>query len=160
MPEYLRRFREGLTEPTRFEGGETSRGALGRRVLAGIQRRDTADLAKLLVSRGEFAWLVFPEHLYARPPYELDPAIFWMQLTAATASGLEGSLRHYGGKPMALLAVTCERDTLQIRQGPITAWSKCGLRYRSGDSVVTHRLFGTIVERDGRMKLMSLASEF
>ena len=158
MPEYLRRFRQGLTEPARLTGGATSRNALARRFLAAVSARDTAALAALAVSRAEFAWLVFPDHIYASPPYELDPEIFWMQLTAESAKGAHRTLERYGGARLVLLSLSCQHDPRQIRAGPVRIWSECELRYRARDSVLTGRLFGSIVERDGRMKLLSFAN--
>ena len=160
MPEYLRRFREGLIAPVGFEGGAATREALARRFLTALAARDTAAIGGLLVSRAEFGWLVFPAHLYARPPYELDPAIFWMQLGGASRKGLQRALAGYGGKRLSFLALHCQRDTLQLKEGPGRLWSPCTVRYRAGDSVVTHRLFGSIVERNGRAKLLSLANDF
>jgi hypothetical protein len=160
MPEYLRRFREGLTQPAEFEGGAPSRDALARRFLAAVSARDTGAFAALMITRAEFAWLVFPHHLYAAPPYELDPEIFWMQLTAGSAKGLGRTLERLGGKSLAFQALDCRRDTLQVRGGPVRVWSSCGVRYREGDSLLTRRLFGSIVEREGRFKLLSFANDF
>lgn len=160
MREYLRRFREGLTEPVGFSGGETSRDALAHRFLSAIAARDTATLATLAISRAEFAWLVFPHHLYASPPYELDPGIFWIQVTSESAKGLGRALQRLGGRQLSFQALTCQRDTLQVRSGPVRVWAACGLRYRDGDRVVTRRLFGSIVERDGRVKLMGFGNDF
>jgi hypothetical protein len=160
MPEYLRRFREGLTEPATFSGGEASRDALALRFLSAVSARDSASLGSLVISRAEFAWLVFPHHIYASPPYELDPAIFWMQLTAGSAKGAHRILDRLGGKALTFQALDCRRDTLQVKRGPIRVWSSCGVRYREGDRVLTRRLFGSIVELDGRVKLMSFANDF
>lgn len=160
MPEYLQRFREGLAEPVGFSGGATSREALARRFLAVVAARDTAALAALAVSRAEFAWLVFPHHIYASPPYELDPGIFWMQLTAGSAKGAHRTLERVGGTRLTFLGLGCQRDRQQITSGPVRIWSGCELRYRTGDSVLTRRLFGSIVARDGRVKLMSFANDF
>lgn len=160
MPEYLRRFRVGLKEVTRFEGGGSSQTEVARRFLAAVAQRDTVVLSGLMVSRAEFAWLVFPDHLYAKPPYELDPAIFWMQISSESEKGLTRLLRRYGGVRLEFLGVNCLRDTLQIRGGPIQLWSPCRLRYRAGDSVLTQRLFGSLAARDGRFQLLSLANEF
>lgn len=158
MPEYLHRFREGLVEPARLSGGATSREALARRFLELVSARDTSGLASLAVSRAEFAWLVFPHHIYAEPPYELDPEIFWMQLTAESAKDAHRTLEQYGGARLTFLRLGCQRDSAQIKSGPVRIWSACELRYRAGDSVLTRRLFGSIVERDGRMKLLSFAN--
>lgn len=160
MPEYLRRFREGLSQPAAFRGGAGSREALARRFLAAVSARDTAAFAALRISRAEFAWLVFPHHLYAAPPYELDPALFWMQLTAGSAKGLGRTLERLGGRALTFRALDCRRDTLQVRGGPVRVWSSCGVRYQEGDRLLTRRLFGSIVEREGRFKLLSYANDF
>ncbi len=160
MPEYLRRFRHGLVEPAQLTGGAASRDELARRFLAAVGVQDTTALTALAVTRAEFAWLVFPHHRYHSPPYELDPAIFWMQLTAGSASGLHRTLERYGGAWLALVSLGCDRDTLQITSGTVKIWSGCRLRYRVGETVETRTLFGSMVERNGRVKLLSYANGF
>ena len=160
MPEYVRRFRAGLTEPRSLSGGAGGREALARRFLAAVSAHDTAALVSLLITRAEFAWLVFPDHLYASPPYELDPEIFWLQVTSESAKGLGRALQRLGGRHLTFQALDCRRDTLQIRSGPVRVWAACGLRYGDGGRVQTRRLFGSVIERDGRFKLMSVANDF
>ena len=160
MPEYLRRFRQGLSEPAGLTGGATSRNELARRFLAAVTARDTAAFAALVVNRAEFAWLVFPQHRYHNPPYELDPEVFWLQVTAGSAKGLHRTLERYSGARLAMINIDCERDTLQLTSGPARLWSSCAVRYHVGDSTETRKLFGSIVERDGRMKLLSFANDF
>jgi hypothetical protein len=160
MEEYLRRFRVGLAEPAGLTGGAASATVLAQRFLAAVAARDTAAFLDLVVSRAEFAWLIFPDHIYAPPPYELDPEIFWLQLTAGSAKGLGRTLQRFGGTPLTFLSLSCQRDTLQVRRGPVKLFRTCDLRYRTRDSVETGRLFGSIVERNGRAKLLSLANDF
>ena len=155
MPEYLRRFRDGLSEPGEFQGGAASPDALARRFLSAVSARDSGAFSALKISRAEFAWLVFPHHIYAAPPYELDPEIFWMQLTAGSAKGLGRTLERLGGRALAFQGLDCRRDTLQMNSGPVRVWSRCGIRYREGDSLLSRRLFGSIVGREGRFKLLS-----
>ncbi len=123
----------------------------------------------MLITRAEFAWLIFPEHRYARSPYELDPAIFWMQLQGESQTGFHRLLKRYGGRPIALLDYVCQRDTLQIVTRPPGAatpeiWSPCQVRYRvsygTSDSTFTKRLFGSIVLRDGRAKFLTYSNDF
>ena len=160
MPEYLRRFRVGLTEPSRLEGGASNREELTERFLEALAARDTATLIHLAVTRAEFAWLVFPDHLYALPPYELDPAIFWMQMQAESVKGLGRALARYGGRPLILVSLACQRDTLQLKSGPARVWSDCLVRYRDGAEKDSRRFFGSIIERDGRAKLLGFANDF
>lgn len=160
MAEYLKRFRVGTDSTATLAGGEVTRDALVRRFLAAVSRGDTATLASLLITRAEFAWLLFPDHRYASPPYELDPAIFWGQITAANGKGVSRLVQRHRGATLALDGLQCGRDTLQLAHGPATFWGPCSVRYRAGDSTLTRQLFGSIVERDGRMKFLSYANDF
>jgi hypothetical protein len=160
MPEYLRRFRTGTDSVTTLAGGAPTREALARRFLEAVATRDSVTLSQLLVSRAEFGWLVFPDHIYAAPPYELDPAVFWMQLVASSAKGSARVLERVGGQPLAFVGLDCQRDTLQLRQVPATLWGPCTIRYRQGDSTAARRLFGSIIERDGVAKFLGYANEF
>jgi hypothetical protein len=160
MPELLRRFRVGLVEPTELEGGAPSRDALAARFIGAIATHDTAALRGMLLSRAEFGWLMFPDHRYAEPPYELDPGIFWLQLTAENSKGVERVLQRYGGQPLAFERLTCTADTLQMLRGPTTVWGPCSVRYRTADSTLTRRLFGSMIERNGRVKLVSYNNDF
>lgn len=160
MPEMLRRFRVGLTQPTELEGGASSREALAKRFIGAVATRDTSALRSMLLTRAEFAWLMFPDHRYAEPPYELDPGIFWLQLTAENSKGVERVLQRYGGQKLAFEQLTCGADTLQMRRGPTTLWGPCSVRYRTADSTLTRRLFGSMIERNGRVKLVSYNNDF
>lgn len=160
MAEYIRRFRTGTDSVAEVSGGATTRDRLARDYLAALAQRDTLALAGLLVSQREFAWLVFPDHRYAEAPYTLDPAIFWGQLTNANAKGIARALQRYGGVPMVLLGLECDRDTLQLVRGPATLWGPCTVNFKTGDSTLTRRVFGSIIERDGRAKFLSFANEF
>ncbi len=160
MEEYERRFRVGLPEVTAFGHGAPDREALASRFLAAVEARDSVALARLAVSRGEFAWLVFPQHRYRVPPYELDPGIVWMQVTAASAKGLARVLERHGGQRLALRGISCASDTVQFTPGPVRAWGDCTLNYQAGDSLLTRRLFGTVVEHHGVVKLLGFSNDF
>jgi hypothetical protein len=160
MPEYLRRFRSGHAEPRGLAGGAGDPTELTRQFLAAVSRGDQGAVQALLVSRAEFAWLVFPEHLYSRPPYELDPEIFWMQLGARSTRGLARVFERYGGKRLGLLDVSCQADTLQLRSAAARLWSPCTVQFATPDGSERRRLFGSIVERDGRAKFLSFANDF
>lgn len=160
MPEYLRRFRIGVDSPPALSGESTTREALTMSFLGALSRGDTATLAALAVSRAEFAWLLFPDHRYAATPYELDPALFWRQITGSNAKGISRALQRHRGVPLALVDLACQRDTLQFRRGPTRLWGPCRVTYRAADSTITRQLFGSIVERGGRMKFLSYASDF
>jgi hypothetical protein len=160
MEEHERRFREGLTAVTALSGGSTSRDALAERFLEALEQRDSLTLHGLMVSRAEFAWLVFPAHLYRQPPYELDPGTLWMQLQQGSAKGLARALERHGGQPLEVRRMECQRDTLQLVSELMTMWGDCQLSYQAGDSTLTRRLFGSMVELDGVVKFLSYSNDF
>lgn len=157
----LARFRGGLDSVGTFAGGATDPEALATAFLAAVAAGDSGALGAMHVTPAEFAWLVYPDHIYARPPYELDPAIQWLQIQAASAKGIARVLERYGSRPLAFRALECPADTLQFVAGAVVkGWGPCRVTYASGDSVLTRRLFGTIVARDGRAKFLGYANEF
>lgn len=160
MAEYERRFRSDLTEVTALSGGAASIDALTRTVLSAVAARDTAALAALAITRAEFAWLVFPDHLYRSAPYELDPALFWSQIQQGSSKGARQLLEHYGGRNLALQGVACSRDTLQVSGAALRIWSGCQVDYRVDDDKVRGRIFGSIVEQGGSFKLLSYSNDF
>lgn len=160
MEEYERRFREGLPEVTAFSGGAADREALVRQFLDAVSRRDSVALGDMAVNRAEFAWLVFPHHLYRNPPYELDPGIFWMQVQANSAKGQARVLERLGGVPLTFRGLTCERDTLQSLSPDVQMWSQCQVEYATPDSTLRRRLFSSITAVGGSMKFLGYANDF
>jgi hypothetical protein len=161
MEVMLARFRASVPAVTRLEGGATDREALARTFLSAVAAGDSTTLTGLLVTRAEYAWLIVPAHLYARPPYELDPAIHWLQVQASSAKGLARVLERYGNRALAFQALACDPDTLQFAGSTsIRASAPCTVTYRGNDSTLTRRLFGTIIERDGVAKFLGYANEF
>ena len=113
MPEYLRRFREGLVEPARLTGGATSREELAARFLAG-EARDTAAFGTLAVSRASSpGWS--SRSTYHNPPYELDTEISGCR-SPQPAPRAARTLRAMAG-PRLLLSMGCE-ETPSSPSGP------------------------------------------
>ena len=160
MDEMLRRFRIGASKPARFERGAPDRVSLARGFLAALSRQDTAALGNLLVTRGEFAWLVFPDHLYSRAPYELDPETFWLQIQAQTSEGLSQLLRRRGGLPMRFLSLECRTDLLAGKGPEVRFWAPCTVGYSVSDRVRNEQLFGSIVEYRGTAKFLGYRPKF
>jgi len=111
----------------------------------------------MLISRGEFAYIFYPASPYAHPPYELDPAVVWMQFTAESDKGARRLFRTYGASDMGYLGHVCPAPP-QERDG-VRAWG-CNVRrlVAPGDTA-TERLFGAIIEHEGRFKFVSYANK-
>lgn len=160
MAEYERRFRIGTEPVTTLGGGAADREQLARAFLAAVADHDSLALQELVVTRDEFAWLLFPQHRYREEPYALDPGVLWMQVTTASRKGRSRVLDRHGGQRLAFRALACTADTLQLRPGPARAWTDCRLEFQAGDTLLTRRMFGSIIERDGRAKFLGYANDF
>ncbi|HEX8275881.1 MAG TPA: hypothetical protein VF615_24810 [Longimicrobiaceae bacterium] len=154
--ESQRRFREGLPEVASLAGASESRDALVRRFARAVERHDTADLRAMVMSRAEFAYLYYPHTRYTRRPYELPPELLWFTIEQNSEKGIVRVLRRLGGQPLGVRSVECEDEPEAV--GPAGLWNRCLVR-RAGDGPA-ERLFGSIMELDGRYKFVSYANEF
>jgi len=156
--EALRRFRADLSEEPAALGGDfTSREALVRRFVDVLERSDTLALEPLVITRAEFAYLYYPSSPLAAPPYELAPSLMWFQLQENNRKAASALLRTRGGTRLGYAGHECYTSE---RQGANTVWSSCHVLRRTPDgSERRERLFGTIVERDGRYKFVGLSNE-
>ena len=156
--ESLRRFRAGLSEPAALSGGAASREALVRGFVAALARRDTAAVVAMHLTRAEFAWLYYPHAPLSRPGRYLDPQTTWLLLRLESEKGLTRLMQRLGGTGAAFAALHCEPEP--TLQGPNRLWEQCRAQLRGAPAGFrAQRLFGTIVERDGRFKFVSYKTD-
>ena len=131
--------------------------ALIERFVAAVEAGSGDALNALTMDAAEFAYLYFPTSMYARPPYAQPPAVSWLLHEQNSLKGRSRLLREYGGKPVRAEGYACEQDPLV--EGRNTIHERCMLRLESDDGGVHEvRLFASILERDGRYRIMSLAN--
>lgn len=147
--EALRRFRAGLDSVAVLDGPGT-RAELLRRFRLATNARDTAALAALAIRKDEFAFLIYPESRLSRPPYRQPPEIAWMMLRHASEAGLRKLLAR--APTMQVLGVACP-DSIDT-EGAMRTVRGCLARVQSPDNVRDVRLFGRIVELNGRWKIV------
>src|SRR5690606_30373018 len=154
----LERFREGLEEPGRLRSGIRSRDALVERLLVVLAAADTAAFEELAVDRAEYAWLYYPESPISRPPYELPPALAWFRLQQGNRVGALRALRELGGRPLDHGGYRCAEEPAV--EGRNRIWVGCAVEIgRDGEPAAPIRLFGSILERDGRFAILSFAND-
>ena len=154
--EALRRFQQGIERADSLSGAARSRGALVRRFVRALEARDTLALRRLVLTRGEFAYLCYPANPQGLPPYELSPDLMWFLLVEGSNRGLAHALEERGGRPLGFVGHSCEAEP--SRQGDNTVWGPCLVRRQEAGDTVAERLFGLIVERRGRYKFVSYAN--
>ena len=155
----LARFREGLPPVAGLGGGRADRDSLIVRFVRAVERTDTATIRTLVVDRAEFAYLYYPGSAYSRPPTLQVAGLAWFLHLAESQKGITRAFDRFGGRPMGYLRHACEPTPRQ--DGRFRAWDRCLLTLREEDgTVATRRLFGSIVELDGRFKFLSYGNDF
>jgi hypothetical protein len=158
IAEALRRFRADIPEaPSSLEGGAGSRDALVAMFATAVGRADTAALARLAITRAEFAYLVYPSSPHSAGPLRQAPELVWMRMRSAHTRGLGRMLDRYAGRPLELAGYRC--PAAAELQGENALWSGCVVLIAgaAGDTV-ERRLFGSIIEREGRFKFAGFAN--
>jgi hypothetical protein len=161
VEEELRRFRVavGGDSVSALENAAPSRDTLVKRFVAALSTSDTSALQKMLLNAREFGWLVYPESPYTQPPYTQSPGLVWNQIQNPAASGFTRLLRRLGGKPLRYDGYRCVPKS--ERQGRNVIWTRCTVSVAEANEAARKRkLFGSIIERDGRFKFVSYSNEF
>jgi hypothetical protein len=154
----IARFQRTVARVDSFHGGAGSQDGLVRDFATALERRDTAALRGLLVTRSEFGWLYYPTNPEGLPPYNLTPQLMWFMVEGRTDQGLARLLERRGGKPLGVLGHRCQGKP--SHQGDNTVWGPCEvLRLGEQGDTITERLFAQIVERNGRYKFLSYANK-
>lgn len=155
----LARFQASATRVTALAGGTRSRDALVERYVRGLERRDTAGVRALALTRDEFAFLYYPTNPQGLPPYDLSPSLQWFLIEGNTEKGLSRAMEERGGRPLRYAGYACQGEA--SREGDNTVWGPCEIRrLQAAGDTVTERLFGQIIERGGTYKFVSLANKF
>jgi hypothetical protein len=153
----LTSFRRSLPRVEALVHGASSVESTLRTVVAAAMASDTLALARLAVTRAEWAWLYYPESRFVRPPYASPPELQWSLTLAASEKGVGRLLRELGGRRVRIEAVWCPAHT---DQGASRLWRGCVVRYAIDGALQERRLTGTLLERGGRVKVLSYANDF
>ena len=126
--------------------------------MSALARQDTTALARMVISREEFAWLYYPTTSQGLPPYDLEPALLWRMLVERSDRGVRRALQKFGGQKLHFVGYDCGSGS--SREGDNTIWGPCTVRFTgpSGDSV-SLRFFSQIIGRGGRYKFLSYANK-
>lgn len=150
----LAEFRTGLPAVAELEQGASSLDSLARAVVTALVAQDRARLDQLVLSRQEFAWIYYPTTPQGKPPYDLDPSTMWLTTEAQSGKGLGRAMERLNGKAVVFEGITCE-SAVSI-EGENRVHGPCDIRLGGGQDVAGEgRLFGLVLERHGRWKVVS-----
>ena len=158
VEEEIRRFQATAgTRPLTLAHGATSRTTLVAQFVRALERSDKGGLASLVVDRAEFAFLIYPTSPNAAPPYRQSPELVWLTRSAANTKAAQRVLARVGGRSIRYAGFTCPDSA--TRHGTNTIWAGCTVELLSGGGDTTSlRMFGPIVQREGRFKFLSLTN--
>jgi hypothetical protein len=156
----LESFRRELPAVTALTGGAASRDELVAGFMRAVETSDTTALRDLVLTRAEFAYLYYPSSQYVAAPYRLDPQLLWFLVQQNSEKGIVRVLRRYGGRNLRMESYGCPGTP--EGQGANTLWGDCTVRFRPtpADSAEERRLFGSVLERDGRFKFVGYSNDF
>jgi hypothetical protein len=148
----------GCSRPPALANTFSSEHALADRVLGALAARDIAALQALSLSEREFREAVWPELPSSRPEMNVPVEYAWRTLAQNSAGHLYETIRAHGGRRYDLVRVQFDRET--SRYGSFTVLRGSRLIVRDERGTQLHlRLFGSILERDGRFKLFSYVAD-
>ena len=159
IEEEIRRFRIDVPEvPTELTGGERSRDALVERWVSALERRDSLALGRMLLTAAEYITFYYPESPYTRPPYRQKPALRWFLITNSSAQGASRVWQRHAGTPLGYAGYSCTAEPEMLGSNRI--WHQCVIKLNQAGGGRQLRLFGPIIERNGRFKFLSYAADY
>jgi hypothetical protein len=159
VEEEIRRFKAQISGPfpTALLDAAQSREELARRFISALERGDSAAITRMAVSAPEFIELYYPQSQFVKPPYRQSPALLWFMIRQNSDKGKLRALTRYGGRPAGFRALECKAQPAV--QGRNRLW-ECAVRWTpAAGKPDPLRLFGMILERDGRFKFLSFAND-
>ena len=153
----LERFRATTDRVTGLTGGARTRDALVLGFIEAVEAGNPAAAQSLALSRAEFGWLYYPSNPFGRPPYDLSPELFWFTMDSNGRKERDRVLQHLGGRPLGYRGYHC--PAASGIEGENRIHAPCEVTFKDHGEVVTARLFGPIIERDGRFKFVNLAAK-
>jgi hypothetical protein len=128
--------------------------SLARAVLTAIERRDIDALQALAIDRAEFADHVWPELPAARPERNLSVGYVWGDLNQKSNVTLKHTLSAHGGTHYELDSIRFLGDSTSYDRFVVHRESELTVKDSSGTARQI-RLFGSVLEKDGRYKVFS-----
>jgi hypothetical protein len=154
----LTRFRKDVPDSlSELESEFTTRDAVVAAFVKRLAARDTAGLRAMALSKAEFAWIYYPTNPIGLPPYDLSPGLMWFQFEGNSRKGLVHALEERGGRDLKVVGYRCESTTTE---GDNRVHNRCALKkLQAPGDTVPEVLFGGIIERHGRFKLIGFTNK-
>ncbi len=122
--------------------------------LARLEGGDATALRRLILTEAEFRASVYPALPASRPERNTSAEFLWGLMGPRSRNSLAETLGRYGGRRLELLSVDFLGETTDYGPFRVHRETVLTVRDESGERMVV-RLFGSMIEQDGRFKLYS-----
>ena len=157
--EALARFRDGLPIADSLAGGAPSRDTSVARFVRAVERQDTAAIRGMVLSRAEYGWIYFPSLQRMNPGTRMQPEVMWMLHSQESEKGITRVLRRLGAGQARFAGYACE-DAPQVEEAN-RYFHQCAIETIAPDGeTASLKLFGSVIERGGRWKIVSYGNDF
>lgn len=126
-------------------------------LLDALAERDETRLRELSITRAEFDTIIWPANPNSQPPSRLTADFAWEMYRPRYERGLRWLLEAHGGIRYALKEVRFLGETEDFGDFAVHHKSLLVLDTPSGETVRA-RLFGAVVEQQGRFKIYGYAT--
>lgn len=140
-----------------LENAQASPEELSRVFLRALAGRDLAVIKSLRLTKEEFCQYIFPELPSSKVP-NLTCDFAWEQATLRSLSGLDKMYTRHQGRKYELVSVRFEKGTESYTSYRVYKETHLTVRDETGAQAEI-RLFGSMLEMDGKYKLFSFVSD-
>ena len=140
--------------PSALSNSHGSSESLARAVLSALEKRDVNALNTLALNEQEFRDHVWSELPAARPERNLPISFVWGDLHQKSDTNLRQTIAKYGGNSYELVSIRFVRGSTDYRSYRVHRESEVTVTDREGRKQDL-RLFGSVLEKDGRFKVFS-----
>jgi len=139
--------------PRTLANAQVSAEALSRNFLKALASKDMESIKALRLTKDEFCQYVFPELPSSKMP-NVTCDFVWQQATLKSLSGLSEMYPEHQGKKYQFVALRFEKGTDSYPTYKVHKETHLMVKDETGKQQEL-RLFGSILEMDGRYKLIS-----
>jgi hypothetical protein len=139
--------------PRYLANAASSPEALARSFLDALAAGDVVAMKRLRITKKEFCWYVWPELPASQLP-NVDCDFVWSQATLNSLAGLDEVLHAYAGRRLELVSLRFAAGDEAHASYVVHGDTRVTLRDEAGE-VRELKLFGSMLELDGRYKLFS-----
>ena len=144
--------------PPPLSGSYPSASELATAVLGALERRDVTALHGLALDEREFENHVWPDLPAARPERNMPMSFVWGDLHQKSEASLGRTLASRGGQRFSLVSVRFAGGTTAYDSYLVHRQTVLGVRDSTG-AEVNLRVFGSVLEKEGRFKVFSYVVE-